>query len=84
MRGRLQPLLAILAATLVLPVAAGAAPSARSPFSGVVEIWVKAQSGGAIWAASGIVLTSSGAVLTTNDVIRGASSITATDAWSSP
>jgi S1-C subfamily serine protease len=59
---------------------AGATTRPTAALPGVVGILVTAGGRPDVWAASGIVLTSSGEVLTTNDVIRGASSIEVEDA----
>ena len=78
MRWHLLPL-ALLGA-VALPTGAGAASTARAAVGGVVAVSVKLEGQPVGWSASGIVVTGSGEVLTTNDVIRGATSISVTDA----
>lgn len=75
-----RPLLALGALLVAAAVpAAGTASPAAPALRGVVAISVGVEGRAAGWTASGIVLTSSGEVLTTNDVIRGATSIRVTD-----
>lgn len=68
-----------LSALLVLAAAPASASRAQPALRGVVAVSVRLEGGDAGWSASGIVLTGSGEVLTTNDVIRGATSIRVTD-----